>query len=480
MEEGADNSDPSVGGSPDTAAIDAATATTAVAGFDFLDPRKPGYLARSRFKPSLRTRLPRLEGSHYPRPVWPRFSSLRRYVPVSALTAGVYAFIMRFIMFWWHLVCNETDMVLSWRTRIAAGVSLLGWFETVNVAFILWVLLDFVVALRDRRRPGLGQKVGYVGSLILLGALQFAYNRLDYAVDYLHILTIEDDQAHPSLMLRIPPEAEPDQNQPMTFEQCPVGLELLDADPNWGNMYGYIFFKWKTQGAYSFSRRGDPNLVVAMDMPYELRRQAATARPPWLLIDPTQRSDLSWRDLVELCDDAFKAGFERVFLRESKWGMQGWAGSGPPPRPGFKRGVFYRVAEVLPVQPTRWRQGGGREHEDKGLVRVWVCREGQLPWCCPRQRLYTSVPVPHELRLGPEEPSSPWYSIDHEGELPWWGPSEDERRMQEAVRQEIGWRREQGRTGLVLWIWSNKEEPYKQISPLVDLVSQKRWDPNAP
>jgi hypothetical protein len=409
MEEGADNSNSANGGSSGALGSDVVPEEGRIAGFDFLDPRKPGYLARSRFKPSLRTRLPRLEGSHYPRPVWPRFSLVRRYVPVSALTAGVYAFTMRFIMFWWHLACTETDTVLSWRTRIAAGVSLLGWFEIANVAFILWVLLDFVVALRDRRRSGLGQKAGYVGALVLLGALQFAYNRLDYAIDYLRMLIVLDDQSHPTLMLRIPPEDKPDANLPMTFEQCPVGLALLDRDPNWGNMHLCSFFEWETPGPNRFKRPVDPNLFPAIAMLAEMRRRATTARPPWLFVDMTYRRDLSWREVVEVCAKAFDAGFERVFLRDSRFRLRGWGGP-KPPSPTSKSGVFYSVAEVLPVEPTRWRQGTGRENRGTGLVRVWAITEGCGPGSLVKQDFYSGFPPETDGRVK-------WFYMDHEGEL---------------------------------------------------------------
>ena len=106
-------------------------------------------------------------------------------------------------MLWWDLASTEGDLVLFWRTRIAAGVSVLGWFEILNLAFIIWVGLDFFAAVRDRRRCGLGQKVGYIGALVVLGALLVAYSRLDYALGYLERQTKIDDHAHPTLIMRL-------------------------------------------------------------------------------------------------------------------------------------------------------------------------------------------------------------------------------------------------------------------------------------
>jgi len=436
---------------------------------DIFDPRRPGYLARSRIKRSMRTRLPRLEGARIPRQAWSRFSSVRRYLPVSVLTVMAYVFLLRIMMLHWGLLFNETMFIRFWSSHVMAGVSMLGWFEVLNVVMAVWVALDFFVASRDRRRIGRGQKWGYIAALVLLGAMQLAYNHLDRAADYLRVLTVLDDHAHPSLMLRIPPEQEPNAALPMTFEQCPVGLALLDRDPNWGNIYN--FFKWETQGPNRFKRPGDPNLFPAMDMPAEMRRRAATARPPWLLIDPTHRSDLSWREVVEVCDVAFDAGFERVFLRDSKPRSQAWGGSRRP-SPDFKSGVFYSVAEVLPVEPTRWRQGAGRENRGAGLVRVWAITEGFGPLDLATMDPYVIGPSATDIHVR-------WYWVDHEGEVSGeglfdrfdpWG--------KEMIAREIRWRRDHGQRDLALWIWADGRLSYKDLAPMVDMVSQEHWDPN--
>jgi hypothetical protein len=212
MEEGADNSNLFIGGSSGAPGSDVIPEEGRIAGFDFLDPRKPGYLARSRFKPSLRAQVPFANGSRTPRKVWPRLSSMRRYLPVSVLTVLVYVLLLR-MMLLWTFAFDETGTVIFWRSRAVAGVSMLGWLELLNVAFIVWVGLDFFIACLDRRRPGLGQKVGYVSALVLLGILQLAYNRLDYATDYLQQLAVKDDLAHPLLMLRIPPEQRREQSR---------------------------------------------------------------------------------------------------------------------------------------------------------------------------------------------------------------------------------------------------------------------------
>lgn len=182
MEEGADNSNLFIGGSSGAPGNDVIPEEGRIAGFDFLDLARPGYLAGKRLKPSRRTRTFLANGSRTPRKVWPRLSSMRRYLPVSVLTAMVYVHFMRLMLLW---VLNFDETILFWRSRIVGGVSMLEWFELLNIAYIVWVALDFFVALRDRRRPGLGQKLGYVFALILLALLQVAYNHLDHAIDAL-------------------------------------------------------------------------------------------------------------------------------------------------------------------------------------------------------------------------------------------------------------------------------------------------------
>ncbi len=447
---------------------------------DAFDPKCAGYLARSRFKPSLRTRLPRFEGSRIPRPVWPRLSSMRRYLPVSVLTAMVYVFWFRIMFLYWVLVFNETMFIRFWSRRVMAGVSMLGWFKLLNVVFIVWIVLDFFVASRDRRKIGRGQKVGYVAALVLLGAMQLMYDRLDYACDYLYRLAVSDDHAHPSLMLRIPPAQVPGEDQPMTFEQCPVGL-LLDTDPNCNNMHFCLFFNWEETAPNQFKRRAIQQSYLVDEMSAEMRRRAAQANPRWLMIDLTPRSQFTWSEIVDFCSEAFEAGFERVFLNDRQFRRHACFGTPPP---NMKMGRFFSVAEVLPVQPTGWRQGIGPEYAGKGLVRVWACRGiADSPWHLPHEQ--PGTPVPREIRIwsGPERHLN-HYVVDSEGwpswGRVWFGREEEPKRLEAAISREAKWRSDMGQRDLALWIWANGRVPYKEIAPIVKVVSRTRWDPNAP
>ena len=436
---------------------------------DAFDPQCAGYLARSRFKPSLRTRLPRLEGSHTPRPVWPRFSSMRRYLPVSVLTVMVYVFFLRIMMLYWWLLFNETMFVRFWGSRVMAGVSMLGWFEVLNVGFIVWIVLDFFVASRDRRKIGRGQKVGYVAALVLLGAMQFTYNRLGCAGDYLYWLAVRDDHAHPSLMLRIPPAQVPGEDQPMTFEQCPVGL-LLDTDPGWAHRH-YKFFTWAETAPNRFKRPASHQRVERGEAPAEMRRRAAQANPRWLLIVLSHEVDFDWRQVVDVCGEAFEAGFERVFLSD-RHRLRGYGGTPPP---NVKTGWYFSIAVVLPVEPTGWRQGIGRECAGKGLVRVWACRGfTDWPWALAKERPGSWRPS----NSGGGRTRTMYY-VDSEGR-PYgngYGVEKTER-IQEMITREAQWRSDMGQQNLALWIWADGRVPYKDIRPLVDVVTQTRWDPN--
>jgi hypothetical protein len=185
----------------------------------------------------------------------------------------------------------------------------------------------------------------------------------------------------------------------------------------------------------------------------------------------TYRRDLSWREVVEVCAKAFDAGFERVFLRDSRFRLRGWGGP-KPPSPTSKSGVFYSVAEVLPVEPTRWRQGTGRENRGTGLVRVWAITEGCGPGSLVKQDFYSGFPPETDGRVK-------WFYMDHEGELSEAGLFQEfDRCGKEIIAREIRWRRDHGQRNLALWIWADGRVPYKDIAPLVDMVSQTQWDPN--
>ena len=265
----------------------------------------------------------------------------------------------------------------------------------------------------------------------------------------------------------------------MTFEQCPVGV-LLDTDPNCDNMDFYLFFNWEETAPNRFKRQTAQQSFFVWEMPAQMRRRAAQANPRWLMIDLTNRADFSWWEIVDVCAGAFEAGFERVFLSDQRFRDRGYFGTPPP---NVKTGRFFSVAEVLPVQPTGWRQGIGPEYEGKGLVRVWACRGmADSPWQLPLEQLGT--PIPRAIQIGPGHmPYLTHYIVDFEGQPSDWGwvhfeEDEEPERPEKKIAREAKWRSDMGQRDLALWIWADDRVPYKDIAPLVEMVSRTQWDPN--
>lgn len=465
MEEGADNSNPSVGGSPDTAAIDAATATTAVAGFDFLDPRKPGYLARSRFKPSLRTRLPRMEGSHYPRPVWPRFSSVRRYVPISVLTVMVYVALAGLCVHGLQVGFVECTYLGILRSSAFGGVSLLWLFQLLHLGLTAWVALEFFNSSRDRRPIGKGQRWGYIWTLAVLGTLLVAFFGLGRSLDTIEAMLKEDDLSHPSLILRCSQPVTPSKDWPMRYWHCPVRLSLERDSP--GTILLCRFFELDGNASSQIEASGSPGRIPIWELPVELRGRVAQAKPRWLFIRDCSSGSIAWEEVVRTCRMAFEAGFERVFLGGQRTRVNDAA------QEAEKRDRIYSVAEILPVEPTGWRQGIGRENLDKGLVRVWVSTGQESPW---------RLGMPELGELGTELPQD----LDSNQILYWvdWaydplvrgGSDRLKAKIEDAVAKHRRWSESNSR----VYVWAAGKVPYSDIAPVVQVVSQTRWDPNRP
>jgi biopolymer transport protein ExbD len=263
----------------------------------------------------------------------------------------------------------------------------------------------------------------------------------------------------------------------MTFEQCPVEL-LLAPDPNRGNMHVYNFREWEIS-PNQFKRPGALQRFDAAEMPAEMRCRAAQANPRWLLITMTNESRFTWREVVNMCAAAFEAGFERVFLNTERRVTRFRFGNvAPLPPPRIETVPSYSVAEVLPVQPTGWRQGTGRGKKGEGMVQVWACLEGET--AMDAEEIGYNRPAGIVIP-GPEPAHTPSVICEYEigsGGRTWYRGWECERIAGQISRIAAELRAQQTKNDVLLWIWANGKVPYGDIAPVVQAVSQTQWDPN--